>query len=41
MGVSEAKRLKQPEEKDRRLKELVVDLPLDNHILKDVSSKNG
>lgn len=37
--VSEAKRLKQLEEENRRLKELVADLTLDNHILKDVLSK--
>ncbi|OCN00067.1 transposase, partial [Clostridium sp. W14A] len=41
MDVSEAKRLKQLEEENRRLKELVADLTLDNHILKDVLSKNG
>ena len=41
MEVSEAKRLKQLEEENRRLKELVADLTLENHILKDVLSKNG
>ena len=41
MEVNEAKRLKQLEEENRRLKELVADLTLDNHILKDVLSKNG
>lgn len=41
MEVSEAKRLKQLEEENHRLKELVADLTLDNHILKDVLSKNG
>lgn len=41
MEVSEAKRLKQLEEENGRLKELVADLTLDNHILKDVLSKNG
>lgn len=40
MDVSEAKRLKQLEEENRRLKELVANLSLDNHILKDVISKN-
>ena len=40
MDVSEAKKLKQLEEENRRLKELVADLTLDNHILKDVISKN-
>ena len=41
MEVNEAKRLKQLEEENRRLKELVADLSLDNRILKDVLSKNG
>ena len=41
MEVNEAKRLKQLEEENRHLKELVADLTLDNHILKDVLSKNG
>lgn len=41
MDVSEAKRLKQLEEENRRLKELVADLSLDNRILKDVLSKNA
>ena len=40
MDVSEAKRLKQLEEENRRLKEMVADLSLDNKILKDVLSKN-
>ena len=40
MEVSEAKRLKQLEEENRRLKELVANLTLDNHILKEVVSKN-
>lgn len=40
MEVSEAKRLKQLEEENRKLKELVADLSLDNRILKDVISKN-
>ena len=41
MKVNEVKRLKQLEKENRRLKELVADLTLDNHILKDVLSKNG
>ena len=41
MEVNEAKRLKQLDEENRRLKELVADLSLDNRILKDVLSKNG
>ena len=40
MEVSEAKRLKQLEEENRRLKGLVADLTLDNHILKEVLGKN-
>lgn len=40
MDVSEAKRLKQLEEENRRLKEMVADLSLDNKILRDVISKN-
>lgn len=40
LDVSEAKRLKQLEEENRRLKEMVADLSLDNKILKDVISKN-
>ena len=40
MEVSEAKRLKQLEEENRKLKELVADLSLNNRILKDVISKN-
>ena len=40
MDVSESKRLKQLEEENRRLKEMVADLSLDNKILKVVLSKN-
>ena len=40
MSVSDVKRLKQLEEENRRLKELVAELSLDNKILKDVVSKN-
>ena len=40
LDVSEAKRLKQLEDENRRLKEMVADLSLDNKILKDVISKN-
>lgn len=39
MGVSNLKRLKQREEENRRLKELVAELSLDNKILGDVASK--
>ena len=41
MNVSEAKRLKQLEAENAKLKELVAELSLDNKILKDVISKNS
>ena len=40
LEVSEARRLKKLEEENRRLKQLVADLTLDNAILKDVASGN-
>ena len=40
MEISEAKRLKQLEEENHRLKEMVAELSLDNRILKDINSKN-
>jgi putative transposase len=40
MNTSEAKRLKELEKENSRLKRLVADLSLDNAILKDVNSKN-
>lgn len=39
LEVSEARRLKQLEEENRRLKKLVADLSLDNAALKDVVSR--
>ena len=39
MEVSDAKRLRELEEENRRLKRLVADLSLDNQILRDVNSK--
>lgn len=39
MGVSDARRLKQLEEENRRLKKLVADLSLDNQALKDIVSR--
>ena len=39
MDVSEARRLRELEEENRRLKRLVADLSLDNQMLKDVNSK--
>ena len=40
MGVSEIKRLKQLEDENRRLKQIVADLTLDNQALKAVVAKN-
>jgi putative transposase len=40
MDVSDAKRLKQVEEENRRLKRLVADQALDIQMLKEVNSKN-
>lgn len=40
MEAQDAKRLKQLEEENRRLKELVADLNLDNKVMKDIISKN-
>jgi len=41
MQVSEAKRLWQLEDENRRLKHLVADLSLDREVLKAVISRNG
>ena len=40
MTTSDARRLKELEEENRRLKKLVADLSLDNQMLKEVNSKN-
>lgn len=40
MNVGEAKRLKQLEQENQRLKKMVADLMLDMEILKDINSKN-
>ena len=40
LEVSDARRLRQLEEENSRLKRLVADLSLDNRALKDVLSKN-
>jgi len=40
MDVTQAGRLKQLEDENRRLKSLVADLTLDNHALKTVLLKN-
>ena len=39
LGVSELRRLKQLEEENRKLKQLVADLSLDKKMLQDVLSK--
>jgi len=39
MGVAEVRRLKQLEEENRQLKQLVADLSLDKQMLQDVLSK--
>jgi putative transposase len=41
MEVSEAQRLRQMEDENRRLKQLVADLSLDKEALKTVIRKNG
>lgn len=41
MDVSEAQRLKQVEDENRRLKQLVAELSLDKEALKSVIRKNG
>jgi len=40
MGVDQARRLKELEQENSRLKKLVADLSLDNSILKEVSRGN-
>jgi putative transposase len=39
LGPSEVRRLKQLEEENRRLKQMVADLSLDKHMLQDVISR--
>jgi putative transposase len=39
LGVGELRRLKQLEDENRKLKQLVADLSLDKHILQEVLSK--
>lgn len=41
MQVSDAKRLRQLEEENRRLKHLVADLSLDKEVMKAIIAKNG
>lgn len=40
LGVSELRRLRQLEEENRKLKQIVADLTLDNRALKDLATKN-
>ena len=40
MGTAEARRLRELEKENARLKKLVADLSLDNALLKDLNSKN-
>ncbi len=41
MGVTELRRLKQLEEENRKLKQLVADLTLDKHMLQEVLRKKA
>lgn len=41
MGVAELRRLRQLEEENRKLKQLVTDLSLDKEMLQDVIRKNS
>ena len=40
LGVGELRHLKQLEDENRQLKQLVADLSLDKHLLQDVLAKN-
>lgn len=41
MGVGDARRLRQLEEENRKLKQLLAEATLDNHALRDLLRKNG
>ena len=41
LGLSELRRLKQLEEENKRLKQMVADLSLDKHMLQEVLSKKA
>ena len=41
LEVSQMRRLRQLEEENRRLKQIVADLTLDNTMLKEITAKNG
>jgi len=40
MEISDARKLRSLEDENRRLKQIVADLTLDNHALKAIASKN-
>ena len=39
MGIPDARRLKQPEEENARLKKLLAEAMLDNAVLKDITAR--
>ena len=41
MGVSEARRLRQLDEENRKLKQLLAEATLGNHVLRDLLRKNA
>lgn len=41
IGVNELRRLKQLEDENQRLKQVVADLTLDKHMLQDILKKNA
>lgn len=41
LEVSDARRLRHLEEENRKLKQLLADATLDNHVLKELLRKNG
>ena len=41
MGVSEARRLRQMDEEYRKLKQLLAEVTLDNHVLRELLRKNA
>ena len=41
MGIAELRRLRQLEDENKRLKQLVADLTLDKHMLQEVITKNS
>ena len=41
MGVNEARRLRQLDEENRKLKQLLAEATLDNHVLRELLRKNA